>query len=74
MKVNDTVTIPSNTPEELKHLVSEETTSTVKAIFIRDMTTEEKGYTLSVDESNDPDAFVYIASGSKYRLSELIQQ
>lgn len=72
MKVNDTVNIPNNIPEELKHLFSGETTSTVKAIFVRDMTTEEQGYTLSVKESTDPDAYVYLASGVKYRLGDLI--
>lgn len=43
----------------------------VVMIIERDMDTDERGYTRRVQESSDPDAYVIIEGGRKYRLHEL---
>ncbi len=73
MKVADQVKNPVEVPAFLDGMMEDgPDVRKVKAIYIRDMTTEEKGYTKSVDESNDPTAIVYLDGDcTSYRLAEL---
>jgi hypothetical protein len=75
LSVNDTVKNPVEIdPNEfLADLMAEEpATRTVTAIFVRDWTTEEKGYTKRAETTDDPDAIVYLEGcTTKYRLSAL---
>lgn len=76
LTINDVVTnLVKNDPSQFlaDMMETEPGTRVVRAIFVRDMTTEEKGYTKSVDTSSDPEAIVYlVGSYEKYRLADLV--
>ena len=76
LTINDVVVNPEkNEPDQFlaDMMETEPETRTVLAIVVRDMTTDGKGYTKSVDTSSDPEAIVYLAgSYSKYRLADIV--
>ena len=77
MKVGDVVKNPIKVEAEdflsdITEITSSE--STVTAIFVKDESTEEKGYTKRVNESIDPDAIVVLDGDiifKKFKLSVL---
>lgn len=72
--VGDTVTNPfaAHPLDDMLDFAPEPETRTVRAIYVRDWTTEEKGYTKRVEASEDPDAIVYLEDcPTKVRLKTL---
>jgi hypothetical protein len=78
ISVNDTVINPiKNDPTHFMAdlMEVEPITKKVRAIFERDMTTEESGYTKQVQRSNDSTAYVFLdGSDKKYRLGDMVKK
>lgn len=75
LRINDMVINPalSIQHDPIFNDLMEPTPETLRVVRIveRDMTTDEQGYTKSVQESSAPDAYVILDGGEKYRLDEL---
>lgn len=77
-RVNDIVINPASLPAENEEFLNEilgpntePATLRITRIVERDMATDEQGYTKKVQESDTPDAYVFLEGGAKYRLNEL---